>query len=458
MAGVDSTGFIQKTLTEIVAAIQTGYRQVYGAGVNVAPSSRVGQRIALFSSSLAEVWELGEAIYHSLDPDSATGAGLDNVLKLNGLARKAATSSTVTLALTGTPATAVPLGKRAAVVGSNAKFTTDALATIAAVAAWAGSTSYTLGQRRHNGGNVYEVTDPGVSAASGGPTGTGGGIVDGGVEWRYLGPGTGAVDVAATATETGPVQGFAFSVTVIDTPVSGWQGVINMLDAAVGANIESDSAARARRALSFSSGESPLDAMRTEILNVPGVTSCVIFENWTMATVDSIPAKAFECIVEGGTDQAIVNAIGRTRPGGIEPYGTTSGTWVDAAGGNKTMKFSRPVAVDVWVAVTLGYDPVTFPADGATQIGQKLATLENLKPVGKDVVASAISAGIFKGDPNDSLGGGEIDPVPGVFDVSSVLIGTANPPVSSATLVVTPRQRARFDTSRIAVTAVPGSF
>lgn len=54
--------------------------------------------------------------------------------------------------------------------------------------AWAISTAYSLGQLRANGGNVYEVTTAGTSAGAGGPTGTGTGIADNTVVWRYVSP------------------------------------------------------------------------------------------------------------------------------------------------------------------------------------------------------------------------------------------------------------------------------
>jgi hypothetical protein len=54
--------------------------------------------------------------------------------------------------------------------------------------AWAPSTTYTVGARRTNGGNVYTCTTGGTSAGSGGPSGTGTGIVDNTVRWSYVGP------------------------------------------------------------------------------------------------------------------------------------------------------------------------------------------------------------------------------------------------------------------------------
>lgn len=57
-------------------------------------------------------------------------------------------------------------------------------------APWAGSRAYVLGEQAHNGGNLYRVTTAGTSAASGGPSGTGASITDGGVTWTFVQAGT----------------------------------------------------------------------------------------------------------------------------------------------------------------------------------------------------------------------------------------------------------------------------
>lgn len=59
--------------------------------------------------------------------------------------------------------------------------------------AWVGSTLYYEGDKVVNGGQAYQCTTKGTSAASGGPTGTGTGITDGTAVWRsinngYYGP------------------------------------------------------------------------------------------------------------------------------------------------------------------------------------------------------------------------------------------------------------------------------
>jgi hypothetical protein len=44
-----------------------------------------------------------------------------------------------------------------------------------------------LNQRIFNGTNVYQCTTGGISAGTGGPTGTGSGITDGTVVWKFIG-------------------------------------------------------------------------------------------------------------------------------------------------------------------------------------------------------------------------------------------------------------------------------
>lgn len=52
---------------------------------------------------------------------------------------------------------------------------------------WTASKAYLVGQQVSNNNLVYRATAAGTSAASGGPTGTGTAITDGGVTWAYLG-------------------------------------------------------------------------------------------------------------------------------------------------------------------------------------------------------------------------------------------------------------------------------
>lgn len=83
-----------------------------------------------------------------------------------------------------------------------------------AASPWAASTAYVIGDYRTNdGGKVYRATANGTSAGSGGPTGTGTGIVDNTVTWDYV-QAVGGVTINGGAgpytitggTATGPVK------------------------------------------------------------------------------------------------------------------------------------------------------------------------------------------------------------------------------------------------------------
>ena len=78
--------------------------------------------------------------------------------------------------------------------------------------AWGGSVGYSRGSGVTNGGNVYQCTVAGTSAASGGPTGTTNSIVDNTVTWQYVGPGPALIDYTVGTTGTDIIVG---TVTVV---------------------------------------------------------------------------------------------------------------------------------------------------------------------------------------------------------------------------------------------------
>lgn len=73
--------------------------------------------------------------------------------------------------------------------------------------AWAASTVYTVGQGVVLGGNIYQCSTAGTSAASGGPTGTGTAITDGTAVWRYLSSGPALIDYTVGTSGTDIVIG-----------------------------------------------------------------------------------------------------------------------------------------------------------------------------------------------------------------------------------------------------------
>lgn len=445
MSGVDTTGFVTKTLQELKTDEETDLKGSFGDAIDVRPESNFGQIIGVTAEFFSDLWDTAQDVYTSGDPNSATGAALDNLSSLTGTTRIAAYASSGTAYLTGTNGTSVASGKVASTAGAGIRFVTQATVTLSTASAWASTTGYSVGAVRRNGGTqrIYYCTVGGTSAGSGGPTTTASDIVDGTVHWMFIGPGAAYNLVAILSESTGPQVGASGTLTVIETPVSGWQGVNNPLDVSLGANTESDAALRLRRATELrGAGKGTVGAIQTNLLRTTGVTAVTVFENVLDTTsADGLPPHSVECLVTGGTDAAVGAAILANVAAGIQTYGTTSVTVADSQSIGHVISFSRVVEVDIYVAVTVTYDPGLWPTDGSTQTKEDIVEFGDLQRTGKDVVASALAAQVFK--------------VPGALDVT-IYIDTSPSPVSSTTIPISPRQLAVFDTSRITVTATGG--
>lgn len=85
--GVLPTGFARKPLPVILSEIEQAAIVVFGAGVIQTAQSPLGQLNGLFADLTSQLWEVGEDVYQSYDPDQAEGARLDMLAKLRLLAR-----------------------------------------------------------------------------------------------------------------------------------------------------------------------------------------------------------------------------------------------------------------------------------------------------------------------------------------------------------------------------------
>lgn len=445
MAGLDTTGFSIKSAEDIRTAVNTAQQAAFGPQVDTTDGSILGQLTAIQVSLIAELWELAQAVNASLDPDAATGAQLDQVCALTGVTRLPAKASTTTLTLTGTNATTVTAGAQVSVTGSGAIFTTDTTVVLATLTAWTTTHAYVIGDRRTNASRSYVCTTAGTSAGSGGPTTTSSAITDGSVIWKYIGEGAAAVDVAATAAQTGAIVVVASAIVTIQTPVSGWSSVRNLYDdalhASTGRDVESDQDLRVRRLDELAaSGSAPIDALRADLLNVENVTSVTVFENVTdVVDLFSTPAHGVQCLIQGGTSQDIFDQLLASVAAGIAIYGTTSGTAVDAVGTSHTVAFTRPSAVRTYVAITLTYDAASYPIGGDAAVKAALVAYVQGFKSGKDVTSSGISATCFK--------------VAGVLDVVHAYIGTAPAPGSTTTIAIDLLSLATLSTGDISVSS-----
>ena len=319
--GISNTGFKRKRLNQLLEELNSEVKAVFGENFNVSPESPDGQINGVISESNANLWELAEEAYNAFNPKAASGSTLSNLVQLNGITRLPATKSRAELSLTGDPGTVIPEGSLVSTSDTGDQLSTDNNITL---------------------------------------------------------DGAGNGTVFATALEFGPVSMLAGTITVIDSPVTGWDTVTNSSDATLGTNEETDPDLRARRQRSVArDAQAIIDGIRSAVENVDNVTQAVVLENDT-DSVDGngLPAHSFQVVVSGGTDSEIAQTIWLKKPAGILAFGDITEQVIDSQGISHDISFSRPVPIDIYVEVTLTTF-AEYPANGDELIKQAIVDYAN---------------------------------------------------------------------------------
>ncbi|MBU9316524.1 hypothetical protein KTD09_16870 [Burkholderia multivorans] len=293
---IDANGITAPTYADVLAYLQDQYRSIYGADTYLEPDSQDGQMLGVFAKAISDVNSVAIAIYRSFSPATAQDDALSSNVKINGIARKAASYSSADLVLVG-----------------------QADATI------------TNGAAKDTNG----------------------------VQWLLPAtvtiPPSGTITVTATCATIGDVSARAGTINQIATPARGWQSVTNPADAAEGAPVENDAVLRQRQTVSTALPSlTVLDGIIGAVANVSGVTRYVAYENDTSATdANGIPSHSISLVVEGGDATAIANAIAAKKTPGAGTYGTTAVIVTDIYGRPITIRFFRPVAAPIAATVTI---------------------------------------------------------------------------------------------------------
>jgi uncharacterized phage protein gp47/JayE len=152
----------------------------------------------------------------------------------------------------------------------------------------------------------------------------------------------------------------AGTLTVIASPVDGWNSITNADDATAGTDIEDIEALRLRREQAVSLGGSRTrNAIRAAIVSLDGVLSCEVFENVTSATDgNGLPPHSFRAVVWDGPtpaadDDEIAQAIYDRKAEGIVSDGGESGTAQDDVVGPVTVNFERATQQAIAVEVNI---------------------------------------------------------------------------------------------------------
>ncbi|HET8689637.1 MAG TPA: hypothetical protein VFM18_23760, partial [Methanosarcina sp.] len=293
MAGLTDNGLtinsLQDQIAQLKAKAQTIFADLVPAGdtVNTSDNTVIGRQIGLVAPSLADLWEAIQQVNDSFNILSATGIALDNLCALGGITRKKPASSVVSLLVTGTPGTLIPVLSQVGSPTTSKNFNLLESVTIDAtscamvkidVPTVADATVYTLQfikvpDTLSQGTFTISITSGTGATKNSILTALKAAIdssystlfstvigADGYLQVTML-------DVfqkvtfsssanlsfvkamkmtSAACTETGPIQAAPNTVTVIKTPVLGWDSVYNPASAVLGQDLETDEALRLR--------------------------------------------------------------------------------------------------------------------------------------------------------------------------------------------------------------------
>ena len=490
--GITPQGFVLPQLSDIKTEIEDTLKSEFGADVNLSPEGFFGQIVGIFSERESLVWQAMQDVYNSQNPSTAFGASLDNVGDLRGNPRiKAQPSSILNVRLFGSAGTVVPNTAQFSVqnaptslfspisdvtlVAGQSCVQKIAFSAVPASGTWQidlGGTETALLPFNANAAAVQTAIQ-GLEFASGctvtgdytsgftihfNGAGTGGlmvqpqfvivenSLLDGGsnpivVTPSTLTPGIDQGNVQVVATQTGPIVANAGTLTVIATPVTGLNAVLNTQDATLGSNVESDNAYRTRMAQELQvAGAGTVEAIRAKLLQISGVTAVLVFENDNdIPDIEGRDPHSFECVVQGGDSSAIAEAIWLAKPAGIETDGNVSVDIVDSQGQTHTIKFSRPTAVPVYIIANLTIDD-TYPSGGDAAVKTALVNYGNSLGIGKELIVIPKLVAQIAG-------------IQGIQD-AVLLVGTSPGPTLPDNITPSTFEVLEFDTSRVQVNHV----
>ncbi|EDI2260780.1 hypothetical protein BJP90_19875 [Salmonella enterica subsp. enterica serovar Muenchen] len=331
-ATVTAEGISAPDYQTILDTLTSYFQQIYGSDAYLEPDSKDGQMVALVALAVHDANNTAIAVYNCFSPATGYGAALTSNVKINGIARKGATNSTVDLLLTGTAGTTITNG--------TVKDTNNVI--------WRLPASVVIG-------------------------------VDG------------AVTVTAICSNSGAVAALAGTITTINTPTRGWTSVTNPAAATVGAPAETDAELRIRQGQSVAIPSiTPFEGVDGAIANIAGVTRHKLYENDTGKTDgNGLPPHSISAIVDGGDVTEIARTIRGNKGQGVRTWGKTSVTVPDRYGNPHIISFSRPTDVPVYGKITL-----KVFAGYTSQIGvliqQAVADYINSLMIGDPVLLSRI--------------------------------------------------------------------
>jgi len=446
---IDETGFNLAKYENIKADKEISYKEKFGQDFDVSDESVSGMLIAIDAKVETDLNELAQEIWSNFDPNQAQGLNLDFLCSLSGITRLKALPTIVSCSVRGDEGTILDSGRLVSQQGGEIFFENKTQKTISknnaveiyfSINSVQNNTAYTI---TINETNIFTYTSDVDATENEILTGLKNAIDSGGlqisteimssqlhcisynglIENKYEATTANiTIDligsyVQFSSIQTGPFSIPAQTLIEIQTPVSGWDSVINYLQGEQGRNVETDDELRIRRESSLQIAKCTTENGIASAIkqNVENVSDAFIISNRTNITdVEGRPPKSFETIVVGGDDNEIAQELWESQPAGIESYGNITVLVADSQGVNQTIKFSRPVAKYIWLDITIDTD-TTFPTGGIEFIKNKILSFALTEfTIGKDILRLKLLEPIFD--------------IQGVIDVMALKIAYTSSP------------------------------
>lgn len=361
---ITDTGYQRRTIDVVLESIEEDLRAKISPKLDLSEDTVLGNYANIAASRIDELEQLVEEAYNAYDPDNASDDRQVALALISGVPRRGAQKGLVTATINVTGGHTYAPGDLAAHVvdePTNRWLNRDEVTTTS------GTHDYTA---------VFESQNAG----------------------------------AAAVAEAG-------TLTVIATPVDGWNSVTNAAAATPGQDLESVAALRIRREQSVAAGGSRTrGAIRAKLIAVDGVLSAEVFDNPRNTTdANGILPHGLRAVVWDGSpaaadDDEIAQVIYDFGPEGILPQGAEAGTARDRESGLPvTVNFDRAVTSSLTIAVDIESETGVAAADVKAAI---LAEVPG--KVGKGIVYNRMSGAVFDVEGVDNwatftINGGTVD-------------------------------------------------
>jgi uncharacterized phage protein gp47/JayE len=306
---INENGIVTDDLQTIIDDLTTAFKNIYGQDINLEQSTPDGQLINIFAQAKIDTLNLATQLYNIFNSETVVGRAQDNLYKLVGLYRKSSQFSFVQVNVT--------IDEPVNLSGLD-----DEIENINGV-------GYTVSDT--NGNNFILSNSVNLTSA-------------------------GTFLLEFRAQNVGAVQVLPNTIKNMVSVIRGVRSVNNPgIQYLTGNDEETDSEFRIRFNKSRSiSGKGFGDSLLAALLNINLVSDAQVYQNRTHTTdEDGTAPHTVWCIVEGGTNEDVAQAIYSNVTDGAGMRGDVQVVVQKSNGMFQTIRFDRASSEPLYVRATL---------------------------------------------------------------------------------------------------------